>query len=366
MAKKTNLLDENVTKSLDEQVASGNFRKVYLLYGTEQYLIRTYKKKLRDAMVGDDDMNLLVVEGKDFDFPTIRETADTMPFFADRRLILMDGSGLFKPSKKKATEAETSEEEETGTGGAAGKNDKDQWIALLENLSETTVILFVETEVDARSKLFKWIQKNGCAAEFAQPSNDMLLRWAAHGFAGYQLKITQDALTLFVERCSDSMERMRSEISKLADYCMQRGEITVDDVRAVTSAHIENRIFEMIENVAAGREQKALEQYYDLVALHEEPMKIHALIARHFNQLLMIRTMMQERMNRNDIASVLGLNPYVVKILMDQAGTFSEEQLRDYLTLCVESDEAIKTGNLNATLSVELLILTMSRRKKTH
>ena len=55
--------------------------------------------------------------------------------FADRRLILMEDSGWFK-----------------GGPGA------DEMCAYIENIPDTTCLLFVETEVDKRSRMYKAVK----------------------------------------------------------------------------------------------------------------------------------------------------------------------------------------------------------------
>ncbi len=41
---------------------------------------------------------------------------------------------------------------------------------------------------------------------------------------------------------------------------------------------------------------------------------------------------------------------------MIQAKTFTKEQILEYVTLCVDTEEAVKTGRLQDRLAVELLI----------
>ena len=81
---------------LIQDLKSGDFKKIYLLYGQEAYLRKQYKDKLKEAMIGDDTMNFSYYEGKDFTVGEVIDQAETMPFFADRRLILIENSGLFK------------------------------------------------------------------------------------------------------------------------------------------------------------------------------------------------------------------------------------------------------------------------------
>ena len=51
-------------KTIDNDIKAGEFKKVYLLYGEERYLIRQYRDKLIKAMVKENDtMNFSSFEG---------------------------------------------------------------------------------------------------------------------------------------------------------------------------------------------------------------------------------------------------------------------------------------------------------------
>lgn len=84
-------------KDLIEDIRKKEFQKVYLLCGEEPYLRQLYKKKLTEAVLPEGDtMNLSVYTGKNVDPKAVIDQAETMPFFADKRLILLEDTGFFK------------------------------------------------------------------------------------------------------------------------------------------------------------------------------------------------------------------------------------------------------------------------------
>ena len=89
-------------KILNQDIKDRQFKPVYLLFGEEAFLKKSYKNRLKEAMVGDDTMNFHQFEGKGVDLKEIISLADTMPFFGERRLILIEDSGLFKGSGAEA------------------------------------------------------------------------------------------------------------------------------------------------------------------------------------------------------------------------------------------------------------------------
>jgi DNA polymerase-3 subunit delta len=85
-------------------------------------------------------------------------------------------------------------------------------------------------------------------------------------------------------------------------------------------------------------------------------MRILFLISRQFNQILQVKELQAKGMDRNTIASKLKLQPFVVGRILPQARQFTREQLLSYVELCVDAEEAVKTGRLQDRLAVELLI----------
>lgn len=318
-------------QTLNKDIKEKNFKSVYLLCGDEPFLVGSYKKRMREAISGDDTMNYNYFEGKNPDVKEIISLADTMPFFADRRLILIDSSGFFKSAPE-------------------------ELIAYLPQMPDTTCLIFCESEVDKRNKLYKKVKDLGHVAELNRQDSAQLMQWAAGILAKDGKKITRPVMEYFLERTGDDMENIRTELEKLICYTMGRDVITKEDVEAIGTVHVTNRIFEMVSAIVAGNTKKALDLYEDLLTLKEPPMRILFLIARQFNQLLQVKELVAQGSDKGTAASKLKVPPFAAGKLITQAKMFTKEQILSYVQLCVESEEAVKTGRLGDRMAVELLI----------
>lgn len=85
------------------------------------------------------------------------------------------------------------------------------------------------------------------------------------------------------------MENLEKELEKLFCYCMGKEEIEISDIEAICTTQITNKIFDMVEAVAMKNQKKALDYYYDLLALKEPPMRILYLLTRQFKLLLEVK-----------------------------------------------------------------------------
>jgi len=151
---------------------------------------------------------------------------------------------------------------------------------------------------------------------------------------------------------------IKSELDKLLSYTLDKDIIEEEDIIAITSISLTNRIFELVKMITNNKIKEALDIYEDLVALKEPSLKIMILITRQFNQLLQIKELMSAGFNEKEIVSNMKLNPYVIKNLMRQARGFDMALLLSYVKNAIELEEAIKKGNINEKLALELLMLT--------
>lgn len=318
---------------------NADFKQAYLLYGEEAYLRLQYKNKLKNALVScDDTMNYHYFEGKGIDPAALIDLAETMPFFADRRVIFIENSGFFK---------KTSE----------------QLAAYLEQPSPTVCFVFVETEVDKRSKMFKALTKCGRAVEFASQNEATLKKWILVMLKKENKKITEATMDYFLQKTGTDMENISRELEKLFSFTLGRDVITAEDIDAVCIRQVTNQIFDMVEAIGLRNQQKALKLYYDLLSLKEPPMRILFLVGRQFNLLLQVKQLKKKGYDDKKIGEKTGLHGFIVKKYTSQASRFSSEELRSALQAAVEADEAVKTGKMNDVMSVELLIIRYSSER---
>ena len=323
-------------KTIDNDIKMGQLKNVYLLYGTEDYLKRQYRDKLKHALVEPDDtMNFSAYEGKDINPKELIDLSETLPFFKEKRMILVENSGFFKNSCEDLAE-------------------------YMGQVPESTCFVFVEEEVDKRSKLFKAASRAGSAVEFETPKEDMLVRWILGRIQREGKKITQSVMQLFLSKTGSDMENIDKELEKLICYTLDKTEISAADVEAICTGQTENKIFEMIDAISAKNQKKALDLYYDLLALKEAPMRILFLIARQFQNLLLIKSMSAKGYPAVSIAKTAGMPSFAVQKNLRQAGAFKINQLKEAIEDCGQAEEDVKTGRMADQLAVELLIVKYS------
>ena len=321
-------------KTLQEDLKTGNFKHIYLLYGEEAYLVRQYRDRLRDSLcVEGDTMNTFVFSGKDIRPASLIDLSETMPFFAERRVIFVENSGFFKKSPEDLA-------------------------AYLGELPETTYFIFVEEEVDKRGKMYKQVKKFGSVVEFKRQTDAVLMQWILGKLKKENKRITRPVMELFIDKTGTDMELITQELEKLLCYTMEKDVIEAADVEAICANQINGKIFDMVDAIGRKEQKKALDLYYDLLMLKEPAMRILYLVTRHFQILMQLRDMTGKGFDNKQMAAKAGVPEFAVRKYLGQAKSFSLAQLEEIVRASVQTDENIKTGQMADQLAVELLIIS--------
>lgn len=319
-------------QNLKKDLKSGEYKNVYLLYGTESYLKRFYKNQLKSKIINDGDtMNYAHFDARSYDVKEVMGFCDTMPFFSDYRLVIVENSGVCKGSN-------------------------DELAEYIPNIPDTAILVFVEEAVDKRNKVFKAIQAKGLAVEFTALKSEELNAWVGGFLRKNNTNMTNNAYNLFLSKVGTDLENIEKELKKLVDYTYGRDSISVEDVEAICTVQVENKIFDMIDAIIAKDMKKAMDKYYDLLTLKEPPMRILFLISKQYNQLLKLKSLREAGFPVDDIAKKAGMSEWLAKKNLNMAGKFSVAQLEKCVSECVIYEEAVKTGKINDRLSVEIII----------
>ena len=281
-------------------------------------------------------MNLGIYEGKNFDVNEVIDTAETFPFFAERRLIVMEDTGLFKSGGEELAE-------------------------YMSEIPDSTIFLFVEQNVDKRSKMYKAVKANGYICEISRQTEKDLSLWAARIFAKDGKKITNADMSYLIANVGTDMEVLSREIEKLISYDLNKEIISKEDIDAVCVKQLNVRIFDMVDAISVKNQKKTLDCYYELIAEKEPPMRILFMVARQFHLILQAKDLSARGMSKDQIAQTMGVQGFIATKSIRQSRNFSVAELKSALTESVQTEEMIKKGLMDENIGVEMLLIKYSR-----
>ena len=335
-------------------IKTGALPPCCLLEGPEEYVkrsaVETLKKKLLPA--GLEEMNLTVL--RDPDAETLIAAAETQPFLADRRLVLVQRSALIESLQKAGSYDE---------GTAAQR-----LIEYLPHAPESCCIVFVAGEkADGRKKLTAWLKKQPGYVMFATLSDNELNRWIAQSCKRLEKKITVSAAQKLVFSAGRDLTQLHNEIEKLAAYAGDRDEITDDDVEAVAIRTTAYRVYDLTGALTRGDSARAFALAAALQKDGEEPLYLLALLQAECRRMLSAKLLRGAGLSPDAIAGKIGMPPFAARQLCQSAAKYTEEQLKSMCAQCMDTEYSVKSGRLPLTGALEkaMLLLLNVRGEKT-
>lgn len=304
---------------------------VYLLYGTKDFEIEEEIKKLSKGI---DEMNISKYDLNNDMLSLALEDAKTMSLFGDKKLVIADNANMFTGSTSK---------------------DNELIEEYLNHINEnTTLVLIVHNDkLDTRKKITKLIKKVGKVQEF----NDELDTTSLVRRLFKDYNIDYKTIQLFIDRVGNNPLIIQSEINKIKIYKDNDKNITEEDILNLTAKLIEIDIFKLIDYIVRKNKEKALELYYEMLKMNEEPIKIVVILANQFRIMYQSKELLKKGYSEKDIASTLKIHPYRVKLAIQNSRNYTSDILLKNLNALADIDIGIKTGTINKDLALELFIL---------
>ena len=304
---------------------------VYLLYGTKDFQIEEEIKKLSKGL---DEMNINKYDLNNDLLSLAIEDAKTMSLFDDKKLVIIDNANMFTGSTSK--DSEIIEE-------------------YLNHINEnTTLVLIVHNDkLDTRKKITKLINKVGKVIAF----NDELDMTSLVRRLLKDYNIDYKTINLFLDRVGNNPLIIQNEINKIKIYKENDKTITDEDILNLTTKLIEIDIFKLIDYIVKKDKEKALELYYEMLKMNEEPIKIIVILANQFRIMYQSKELLKKGYSEKDIANILKIHPYRVKLAIQNSRNYTSKVLLKNLNNLADIDIGIKTGILNKDLALELFIL---------
>lgn len=318
-------------KLIKQHIKENKFLPYYVLYGSEDYLKKLYRDKLKTAMLVDHlDMNYSYFEGSGIEISKIVSIAHTLPFFADKRLIVIENSGLFQTQSILADE--------------------------ILKFPDTTFLVFVEKEVDKRGRLYKQIKTKGYISKMDRLTLEDLSLFVVSELKKNNKKMTETAVRYFVDYVGSDLYQLQNELEKLCCFCMDQEIISEKEIDSVCIEQIENRIFVMMEAIGLKNLKRAMELYFDLILLREKPLVILYLMIRHFNKLMQVKALKDLALTDQEVAEKVGIPPFSLFAYQKQCKNFSLNQMKAAIEYGTDLEFAVKSGNLEEQIAVEIMI----------
>ena len=341
----------NAMDVLKQQIADKQIGSLYLFYGDEAYLIDTYHTRLKKSLLIPEDELMNLDELDKPSVQTIMTCAETFPLMVDRRLVIVQDSGLFAMKKKGEGEEEPDSNE-----------DMEALEAFFGNMPETTVLVFIESNVDKRTRSYKALTKYGLAVEFKTLDEDGLAKWIIIEARRRGLKIDRPTAAYFIHAVGTDMSVLQTEMNKLFSYKEGTGLIVHEDIDKIITPSLETDIFRMLDAMGNHRAREAYHIYRNLIITGESEHMIFAMTRRQIDLLYKTAVYQREGLRAEQIAQAMKTRDWIARKNMQQASKFSFGKLKEAMEETLRFDVGIKSGTITPGRAIELLIARYGSR----
>lgn len=327
-----------MSKNLDMALAEK--KRLFLLYGQEQYLLEKNTEKIIQTYLQQEemDLNLEVLESLPKDIFELLNKCETLPFMAEYRVVVLKNTGIFESKDKAALELLTEK---------------------IAKLPESTVLIIWEAMVDKRKKLFKLFQDRGCAAEQNYLNEEQLIQFLGKWFYRYRLRIKASAVKLLLQRAGMELSSLLNECEKLA--ALAEEVVTDEMVTAIVPERLESKVFQLTDALGRKDRQAAMENYQVMLQNRESVTGILFMIGRQIRQISQTKILLEKRTPAAEIAKLLGVQPFVLNKLTAQAKLFRMEELSRLLRELVQLEWNYKSGRADLETGIALLIVSAGK-----
>lgn len=345
-------LQLKVYQALAGSIKRGVISPVYLLWGPEVYLRDKALAALKHYIAGGDlgQFNLSILDAAHRTPDEIIDAANTLPFFAEHRLVIVENPPYFRSKRKK----EDSSEEQYQEYG------DDRLLNYLQEPNPTTCLVFVTDEsINKKLKTVRAIEKTGQILEFNNLKRKDLEEWIKAQFLKRGKKIELGALQYLLAVNPDDLGIINGEIEKLSLLDLSQEQLTLDQVKQAASSSAEASMFDLVDFIGEKHTAKAIEKLREILGQGEPPVKTLVMISRQLRLILAAKSLDNQGYGQGELISALGVHPYVCQKIFRQARNFSIEQLEQALETCLEVDLALKSGRGLPSMLLELAIISI-------
>ncbi|AEH47158.1 DNA polymerase III subunit delta [Parageobacillus thermoglucosidasius] len=333
------------------KIKSRRLSPLYLLYGTESFLLtETYELLIRTVLTEEErEFNVSVYDCEETPVQAALEDAETFPFLGEKRVIIVKNPYFFTAEKEKEI-----------------THDLKKLESYITSPSPFSIVVFVGAyeKLDERKKITK-LMKEHAEVFIANPLAEKELReWMMERVRQNGAMMEENAVDALLQTAGTNLMTLANELDKLALFVGPGGMIRQETVENLVSRTLEQNVFVLVEKVTKRQIAEALQVFYDLLENNEEPLKILALLANQFRLLYQVKWLAAKGYGQQQIASILKVHPFRIKLAMGQAALFSEEELMKAIQQIAEADYEMKSGAMDRQLIMELLLMKWSNKAK--
>ncbi len=333
---------------------------LYVLHGEDDFSRHQALDEIKKT-IGDQTAlitNTTVLDGKQVTVDQLSAVCETMPFLAEKRLVIVHGllerfePGIKSGRQKKSTGATKRPDNAKSLGEYLGK------------IPESTLLVLIDGKVKSQNPLFRELSLKAKVMSFPQLKDARLRQWIQRRVAEKGGSISPRAVDLLARFVGGDLWIMANEIDKLVLFTLGRS-IDEEDIRLVVSYAQEASVFAMVDAILEFRVGVAERLLQQLLQQGAAPAYLLVMLTRQVRLIVRVRELRSQRKSDAEIQDRLGLtSDFVLRKTSEQADRYSLARLKEVYHKLLDTDLFIKTGRLDPELALNILVAELGQRHK--
>jgi len=328
------------------------------LLGEDDFSIRQALEEIKRGL-GDQTLlsaNTVTLDGQQLTLGELQTVGETMPFLAERRLVIVSGllerfEAKGKSGRRKKTAPATSPKDECSL-----------LAAYICRMLDSTVLVLVDGGISRGNPLLAAISAGAVVRSFPLLKDAKLQRWIGQRVAEEGGSISPQAAGLLARLVGGNLWLMANEINKLVLLTSGR-RIEEEDVSLVVSHGQEANIFAMVDAILESRARVAEQLLQQLLQKGAAPAYIMVMLSRQVQMIVRAKELINQRKSEGEIQGKLGLtSEFALRRTLEQAAGYSPQRLKEIYHKLLQTDLAIKTGKYDGELALTILVAELCQR----
>lgn len=224
----------------------------------------------------------------------------------------------------------------------------------LEHPLDSVLCIFTVRKLDERKKISKRMKEKTTFLDL----NQNLAKQQQDLFQGYKLE--KGVLSLLQSYCQDDFDTFFMESEKLKLYRFEEKEIFLADVKLLVQEPLQdkdNLAFQLSRSIAERNKKEALSIYQQLAQYRVEPHAMLGLMESQYRLLYQVKVLEKQGFRKEEIAQTLEAHPFRISKTMELTRLYSLPDIQKFLLSLANLDYQMKSGEVDSTIAIELLIL---------
>jgi DNA polymerase III subunit delta len=300
--------------------------------GLNSYESKLYLDKIVTSFIAKlGEFGLVKLQAEETSYEKICESVQTMPFLADKQLVV-----IYNPSSNKQLTEKIKE--------------------FIPSINPTTDVVFVEPIFDKRSSIYKVLKKDTLYKEFTELDERTLVNWLVSYAIEQECSLSQQDARYLLSRVGINQKKLQNELEKLCSYSTKISKITID---LLIEPSVQSTIFDLLDAALSNDTKKIVMLYQEQRVRKVEPQEILAMLAWQLHILATVKA--SGNRSVDDTARQAKIKPFVVQKTMKLSQNVSMSDIKKYVSRTLETDINLKSKSIDPNDAVLVLLLTLKK-----